>query len=120
MVRRFLTCCVVLMLAGLFLGCGHTQTSTVGLISFGDLEGKTIPDGLEGPILEGSDAAKIGGSKHYYLSNAARNALSGGQYDTLVDVEVTTKTGFTVPSNKITVRGRALNSNDLESSGENP
>ena len=67
-------------------GCGHVQTSRIGLISFGNLEGRTIPDAPRGPVLCGSDAAQLGWPMDYYLSQAARNALQGTTYDTLVDV----------------------------------
>lgn len=107
----------VLLLMLACSGCGHTQVSRVGLISFGDLEGKTIPDNPEGPVLEGTDAAKPGVGPRYYLSDAARDALKNSEYDTLVDVEVTAKTGFFVPSNKITVKGTALNSSQLNQTG---
>jgi len=43
--------------------------------------------------------------------------LKGGKYDTLVDVEVTTKTGLFVPSNRIIVKGMALNSKNFEENG---
>ena len=59
------------------------------------------------------------GTLVYYLSDDLRDALIKSEYDTLVDVEVTTETGFIVTSNKITVKGKALNSEKLEQSGGN-
>ena len=117
MFKSHLGLCVVSVLTLLCLGCGHTQTCEVGLISFGNLEGKAIPNNPNGPVLEGSSAAKIGSTPHYYLSDAVRDALKNSEYDTMVDVEVTTKTGWLVPSNKIFVKGTAVNSSHLENSG---
>ena len=105
---------LILLLAG--VGCGHSQMCNVGLISFGNLEGKSIPQDIDGPILEGRCAAKPG-ILTYYLSDAVRDALKDSQYDTLVDVEVITKTGLFVPSNKLIVKGKALNSESLEQTG---
>lgn len=93
-------------------GCGHSQLSKIGLISFGNLEGKTIPEKPEGPVLEGSNAGH-----NYCLSDAVRDALKETEYDTLVDAEVITETGLLVPSNKIIVRGTALNSSKLGQTG---
>ncbi len=117
MFKSHLGLCVVSMFALLCFGCGHTQTCEVGLISFGNLEGKAIPNNPNGPVLEGSSAAKIGSTPHYYLSDAVRDALKNSEYNTMVDVEVTTKTGLFVPSNKISVKGMALNSSQLENLG---
>lgn len=97
-------------------GCGSTKVSTVGLISFGDLEGRTIPSNPKGPVLQGTDAA-MPFVMRYSLSNAARDALKDTPYDTLVDAEVTAKTGLFVPSNKIIVKGTALNSDELPRTG---
>ena len=109
MAKLWLKLCAALMLTLLCVGCGHTKTSRVALISFGDVAGKTIPDDLDGPMVQGSDAGYC-----YYLSEAAREALKGSGCDTLVDVEVTTKTGLMVPSNKIIVRGKAVDSATLK------
>lgn len=112
MVRNILKICSLLVLMMMCFACGHTNTSHIGLISFGDIENKVIPERVNGPTLEGSD-----GGYSYYLSEAARDALENTEYDTLVDVEVTTSTGLFVPSNKIIVKGKALNSKELEPSG---
>jgi hypothetical protein len=100
----------VMCLGALLLcGCGHTQVSKIGLISFGDLEGKTIPAQPAGRVVEGSAGGYV-----YHLSDAARAALKETDCDTLVDVEVTARTGLLVPSNKIIVKGTALNSAELK------
>jgi len=108
-------CCMAL-LSGLLAGCGHTSTAKIGLLSIGDLEGRTIPDVVEGPTLTGEDACKMGGDP-YYLSTAVQKALARTSYDTLVDVEVTTKTGLAVWDNKVIVRGTALDSRTLAKTG---
>lgn len=108
--------CIVLALATLCYGCGHTHVSRVGLLSVGDLESRTIPSTVEGPVLIGKDACKMGGDP-YFLSEAVRAALSGTQYDTLVDAEVTTKTGVFVWSNQIEVKGQGVDSKALPKKG---
>jgi hypothetical protein len=84
------------------------------VISFGDLAGKTIPANVEGPIVQGRSGARVFRAPSYFLSDAARDALKGSRFDTLVDVEVTTRTGLAVPSNQIEVRGKALDSHTLQ------
>ena len=93
-------------------GCGHVKVCHVGLLSNGDLDGKKIPLKVEGPVLAGKDSGA-----RYYLSNAVREALSGTDYDTLVDVEVTSRTGLFVWSNEIEVRGTALDSRKIVKDG---
>ena len=112
MVREVSKVCALLAVILMCFGCGHMQKSHVGLISFGNLEGKAIPADSTGPILEGSANGMA-----YSLSDAARNALKDSEYDTLVDVEVTTETGLLVPSNKLIVKGTALNSKNFEQAG---
>jgi hypothetical protein len=90
------------------------MSTQVGLMSFADLEGKTIPQEVSGQTLQGKDCSKIGGDP-YSLSEAARNALKGRGYDTLVDVRVENTTGLLVMSNCISVSGIALDSKTLES-----
>jgi hypothetical protein len=112
MVMPSLRFCTVLFLALLFTGCGHSQTSRIALISFGDLEGKSLPDKPDGPSRHG-----ITGGAKYYLSDAVRDALKDSEYDTLLDVEVTAETGLFVWSNTLAVEGTALNSKKLEHLG---
>ncbi len=106
----------ILLLSIFFIGCGHSETYKIGLVSLGELEGKVIPENVEGSILTGKDCCKAG-SDPYYLSEAVRNAISGTEYDTLIDIDVTSTTGFFVWSNCIQVRGKALNSRALTDSG---
>ena len=92
------------------------MTSQIGLMSFGDLEGKIIPSQVAGKMLEGQDCSKIGGDP-YSLSEAVRNALEGTEYDTLVDVEVDSTTGLFVGSNCVRVKGMAIDSESLVGGG---
>ncbi len=108
--------CAALLLTTLCYGCGHTNVSKVALLSVGDMECRTIPAKVDGPVLVGRDACKVGGDA-YYLSEAVRNALKGTEYDTLIDAEVTTKTGLLVWSNTIEVKGTGLNSKTLPRDG---
>jgi hypothetical protein len=109
--------CVIFALAALATGCGHTHTSRVALISFGDLEGKQIPAAVDGPVLEGQDFGTTAFSNWCALSRAVREALAGTKYDTLVDVDVTTHTGLLVASNRVSVKGKALDSTALRRQG---
>ena len=108
--------CVALLLTTLCYGCGHTKVSRIGLLSIGDLESRTIPRTVVGPIVVGKDACRAGGDP-YYLSQAVRNALKGTPYDTITDAEVTTGTGLFVWSNKIVVKGKGLDSKTLPKAG---
>ena len=109
---------IVASLAVVCSGCGHTQVSKVGLLSFGDLEGRTIPPVVEGPILKGSDYEAPSLFPFSFLSAAVKDALKGTEYDTLVNCTVTTQTGLFVWSNGIEVEGTALNSKTLPKAGE--
>jgi hypothetical protein len=77
-------------------------------MSFGNLEGKTIPANAPGDFVQGKDCGHS-----YNLSNAARDALKATTYNTLVDVDVTNSTGLLVWSNCINLRGKALDSHKL-------
>lgn len=89
-------------------GCGHTASQKVGLMSLGNLEGKTIPSNVAGNVIEGEDCGYS-----YTLSNAVRDALKEKPYDTLIDADVTNTTGLFVVSNCIKVRGAAIDSKKL-------
>jgi len=116
MMTKIARFCAASLMAALCYGCGHVQTSRVGLLSVGDLESKTIPSTVTGPILVGKDACKAGGDP-YYLSEAVRNAVKGTTYDTLVDAEVITKTSLAVWFNEIEVKGTGLDSRTLPKDG---
>ncbi len=105
-----------LLLTSLFCSCGHTKVCQIGLLSVGDLDARTIPSKVEGPVLVGKDGCK-GGPGAYYLSEAVRNALKGTQCDTLVDAEVTTRTGLLVWNNEVEVKGTGIDSKTLPKDG---
>lgn len=107
--------CIVALLVMVFCGCGHTLTGKVGLMSFGDMEGKVIPATVEGKILTGQTCGP-----QIFLSDAVRDALKDTDRDTMIDTEITTDTGFFVWSNCITVRGNAFNSKMLVGQGGKP
>jgi len=104
---------LVLMLSAVFGGCGHSQSYKVGLMSLGDLEGKSLPDGADTTLREGQDCGHA-----QYLSNAVRDALRDTDSDTLIDSEVTSSTGLLVWSNCIKVKGHAINSKTIQTSGD--
>ncbi len=106
----------ILAISACLVGCGHVQSSKVSLLSFGDLEGKSIPASVAGPTVSGTASSSFGG-RSYYLSDAVRSALKGTPYDTIVDAEVTTRTGVFVGSNEVEVKGTALNSKALTTEG---
>ena len=85
-------------------------------MSFGDLEGKVIPDNVKGTYVEGRSSGAPFKMK-YYLSDAVRDALKTTNCDTLIDAEVTNKTGLLVPSNSIIIKGKAIKSEELPTSG---
>jgi len=100
-----------LLAAGLLLagvGCGGTRVSRVALLSDGDLAGRRLTPIPPGPTLSGEDCGM-----YHHLSNAFRNATSGSGYDTLVDVEVSNRTGATPFATCIKVAGRGVKSADL-------
>lgn len=104
--------CMLLLLLAALVGCGHSQSTKVGLMSFGDLEGKTLPDQVGGQFLSGQACGH-----NYRLSDAVRDALKGTDYDTLVDADVINQTGTFVWSNCFIVSGYALNSKAVVVSG---
>lgn len=110
-------CAIVALLAILCAGCGHTSVSKIAVLSDGNLLHKTIPAKVEGPTLVGKSEASTY-NQFYYLSTAVRNALMGTDYDTLVDVTVTAKTGLWVWSNSLEVSGTGINSSKLPSGGK--
>jgi len=104
--------CIVVMLSALITGCGHTNVSRVGLLSIGDLDNRVIPENVEGPTLSGRSGLPTN-SGLYHLADAVYRALDGTGYDTLVDVEVTSRTGW-IPLNAVEVSGTGVNSTDLQ------
>lgn len=110
-----IVCCLLFLLLVSLMGCGHTLTSKVGLMSFGHMEGKVIPATVEGKILTGQICGP-----HIFLSDAVRDALKDTDRDTMIDNEITMDTGLFVWSNCITVKGNAFNSKTLVEQGGKP
>lgn len=81
-------------------------------MSFGNLEGKTLPDTVNGQVLTGKSCGHSS-----LLSDAVRDALKDSEYDTLVNAEVVSETGLFVWNNCLTVSGNALNSKAIVTSG---
>lgn len=106
-------CCFMLCLAVFLVGCGHSQSYKVGLMSLGELEGKTLPDNNTGAVLVNGESC----GRQQFLSDAVRDALLETDYDTLIDSEVTNTTGLFIWSNCISIKGNALNSKTLTASG---
>lgn len=109
--------CIVIAFALLCCSCGHTKVSRVALLSYGDMEGRILPKKVEGPILTGKDNETFLFCPFSFLSKATANALEGTEYDTLVNVDVTTRTGLFVWANAIEVKGTGVNSKTLPKEG---
>ncbi len=103
--HRLLWMALAAMAAG-SMACTHT--SRIALISDGDLAGRTLEGAKGEKTLKGEDCLTV-----HYLSKAFRNALQGTDYDTLINVDVTTTTGLFIFSNCVQVQGEALRSKDL-------
>ena len=110
---------LIVLVPILIAGCGHTAISKVGLLSIGELQGKKIPSNIDGPIVQGKDCGGAFGSP-YFLSKAVRTALAKTQYDTILDADVTTTTGFLVYSNCVEVKGKAITNGTLANEGVKP
>ncbi|RHX88183.1 hypothetical protein [Leptospira stimsonii] len=99
----------------LFLSfCSTTQK--VYLLSYGNLEGKKIPEGVQNPageIREGKDCGF-----YYSLAKAFENAILNTKYDTILDAEVTHTTGPFAPMHCVLIKGLAVNSGNFFSENE--
>ena len=100
------------LLALSLVGCGHKNTTKVGLMSFGDLEGKVLPEKGQRQIFSGKACGHS-----YLLSDAVRDALKNTEYDTLINTEVVNETGIFVWNNCIIVSGEALDSKTITTAG---
>ncbi|TGK06601.1 hypothetical protein EHO59_00210 [Leptospira semungkisensis] len=107
--RKKLT--LLALFAVVAISCSTTQR--VSVLSFGNLEGKQIPDSTEkltGGSVEGENCGFA-----YSLALAVHQALQKlPQADTLLNADVTHKTGIFVVSNCISVKGFATNSANLK------
>jgi hypothetical protein len=103
---------IVLLFGAWFLG-GCSHTSHVALLSDGNLDGKNLQNIVAGQVLKGKDCWF-----QHNLSDAFRDAIKKTQYDTLVDVNVTTKTNLFVWWNCVQIEGKGVKSSDLKQLGE--
>ena len=101
-----------LLMVLLILTSGCESTRTIGLMSFGDLEGKIIPEKAKGEIRTGKSCGFM-----YSLSDALRDAFKDTSFDTITDAEVKHETGALVFNNCISTKGLALNSKELKKKG---
>ncbi|WP_243394778.1 hypothetical protein [Leptospira adleri] len=94
----------------LFLSfCSTTQK--VYLLSYGNLEGKKIPEDVRnftGEIREGKDCGF-----YYSLAKAFENTILNTKYDTILDAEVTHTTGPFAPMHCVLIKGFAVNSGNF-------
>jgi len=85
----------------------------VALLSFGDLKGRVSLKGIKGPILTEKDYYVPRFMPFTFLSKAAADALDGTLYDTLVNVDVITRTWLFTWSNEMEVTGARVNRKTL-------
>ncbi len=104
---------VLLIIALLMVPAGCSSARTIGLMSFGDLEGKMIPEKPRGDIRVGKSCGSV-----YTLSDALRDAVKDTSFDTIIDAEVIHETGVFVFNNCIIIKGLALNSKEIKREGD--
>ena len=90
-----------------------TTTSHLALLSDGDLENKDLQNIMPGKMLKGEDCWY-----QHNLSDAFRDAIKGTEYDTLIDIDVTTKTNLLVFYSCVEVEGKGVKSSNLKEVGE--
>lgn len=91
---------------------GCSNTSHIALLSDGDLENKNLQNIVPGQTLKGDDCWY-----QHNLSDAFRDAIEGTEYDTMVDVNVTTKTNLFVFFNCVAVEGKGVKSSEINKIG---
>lgn len=87
---------------------GCLTSSRIGLISNGDLEGKTFEGVKQGPELTGESCGHT-----HSLSAAFSNAINGTEYDTMINSEVETRSGVFVFDNCLKISGYGVKSQEL-------
>ena len=100
---------IFISLLALALASACTSTYQVGMLSLGDLEGKTIQADMTGEVRSGESCWWS-----HHLSDAVRDAVEGTNYDTLLDVTIEARSRFFVWSNCVHVEGQAIDSSKLE------
>jgi len=112
--------CLIFALA-LVAGClSNKSNTTVAVMSFGDLEGRTLrlPAGTTFEMRKGTHTGNPA-----KLSLAVENALAGTGCDTLLDAVVTAETKqfwltwLSFGSSTLTVEGKCVRSTDLPKGG---
>jgi len=101
------TVILIILMAIALSAC--STVSHLALLSDGDFENKSFQDIKPGQTLKGEDCWY-----QHNLSDAFRDAIKGTQYDTLVDVKVTTKTNLFVFLNCVEVEGKGVKSSDIK------
>lgn len=97
----------LLILLALTVGCS-SHSGRMALLSDGELAGKDLSGlGTGGPLLYGSSCWPTPS-----LSLAFMDAIDGTGYDTLVDIEVVSKSNYILPS-CIAVEGHGVDSRKL-------
>jgi len=104
--RRKCVPVVCMMAVSSSVACAYT--SHLGLLSDGDLRGRIMDGSMAEQVLDGESCGP-----YSYLASAFRDAIADTEFDTLIDVEVTSTTGIFVISNCLRVSGRGLRSADL-------
>ena len=107
--RRAASRCSLFVLVA---ACGAVSVQQVGILSVGNLDGRVVPEVVQGDRVAGRDCSQIAGDAHS-LAKATRNALEGSDADTLVEATVTVETGVLVMSNCIEVQGTAVRSDSF-------
>lgn len=87
---------------------GCSTVSKVGMISNGNLEGKTFQGAQKGNLVKGEAC----GYSHS-LADAFDRTIANSQYDTIIDVEIESTTDLFVFGNCIKLKGYGVNSIDL-------
>ena len=104
--------CIIAGILSLTLASACTTKYTVGMLSLGELEGKTIPPNMTGEVRSGESCWWA-----HHLSDAVRDAVEGTEYDTLLNVTIENRSRFFVWSTCVHVEGEAIDSKKLEERG---
>lgn len=87
---------------------GCSTVSQIGMISNGNLEGKTFSGVQRGDVIEGESCGHT-----HSLAWAFDKATQGTQYDTMIDAEVESTTDLFAFGNCIKLKGYGVNSMNL-------
>jgi hypothetical protein len=87
---------------------GCATSSKIGLLSDGNLEGKSFSNVNRGEIVSGESCGHT-----HSLSQAFKNSIKGTEYDTVIDAEVESTTAVFVFGNCLKVTGYGVDSRKL-------